>query len=62
MNVRKLLLGAVAAGWSFALMAEPNVAYTENATVADALEMDGEYVIDVASGVTVTYTGTISGT
>ena len=62
MNVRKLLLGAVAAGWSFALMAEPNVAYTENATVADALEMDGEYVIDVASEVTVTYTGTISGT
>ena len=44
------------------LKADPNVAYAENATVAEALVLDGEYVIDVASGVTVEYNGTISGT
>ena len=62
MNISKLLVAAIAAFGAFALTADPNVAYTENATVADALELDGEYIIDVASDVTVTYTGKISGT
>ncbi len=62
MNISKLLVAIIAAFGAFALTADPNVAYTENATVADALVLDGEYIIDVASDVTVTYTGKISGT
>ena len=62
MNFSKLLVAVIAAFGAFILSAEPNAAYTENATVADALVLDGEYIIDVASGVTVTYTGEISGT
>ncbi|MBR2983577.1 MAG: autotransporter-associated beta strand repeat-containing protein, partial [Kiritimatiellae bacterium] len=62
MNISKLLVAIIAALGAFALTADPNVAYTENATVADALVLDGEYIIDVVSGVTVTYTGEISGT
>ncbi len=62
MNISKLLVAIIAAFGAFALIAEPNVAYTENTTVDAALPLDGEYIIDVASGVTVIYTGEISGT
>ena len=62
MNIRRLLFAAFAASVAFTLTAEPNAAYTADATVAEPLALDGEYVIDVASGVTVTYTGAISGT
>ena len=41
---------------------EANVSYAEDATVSESLVLAGEYIIDVASGVTVTYTGEISGT
>ena len=47
---------------AFALRADPNAAYTENATVAEPLVLTGEYVVEVASGVTVEYSGEISGT
>ena len=62
MNFSKLLVAVIAAFGAFILSAEPNAAYTADATVADALTLEGEYIIDVASGVTVTYTGEISGT
>ena len=62
MSISKLLVAIIAAFGAFALIAEPNAAYTENTTVDAALELDGEYIIDVASGVTVTYSGEISGT
>ena len=41
---------------------EASVSYAEDATVAESLVLSGEYIIDVAADVTVTYTGEISGT
>ena len=38
------------------------VAYDADTTVADAIPLDGEYEVEVASGVTVTYSGVITGT
>ena len=63
--MRKLAVVCVVASVFVGVMSangEANVSYTENATVSDPLVLAGEYIIDVASGVTVTYTGEISGT
>lgn len=62
MKTKKTIVLFAAAFAAFTLRADPDAAYTENATVSDPLVLAGEYIIDVASGVTVTYTGEISGT
>lgn len=62
MKTMKTIVLFAAVFAAFALRADPDAAYTENATVSDPLVLAGEYIIDVASGVTVTYTGEISGT
>lgn len=55
----KAMIVIVTIMMSFALRA---VEYTENCKVTDPLPLDGEYEISVASGVTVEYSGLISGT
>ena len=62
MKASRLFLAVSVMSGTLALIADPNVAYTADATVSEALVLDGEYVIDVAGEVTVVYSGTISGT
>ena len=62
MKASRLFLAVSVMSGMLALIADPNVAYTVDATVSEALVLDGEYVIDVAGEVTVVYSGTISGT